>query len=203
MDKHVEAGRIEQIDLCLSPFRERDTSTDRHLPGDFLFVVVAGGDASVSAAHALVRARGVKGGGNERGFSSVSVADQGHVADVCTFVDLHGFTPSAGWEGTRSAQRSRQHRSSVVCQGSGFGNVDDQKTDNKWMRTGSGRPNITCQNLGCYHAGTWRLNLRCIVSSAISQCSQASGGRPRPPTPLATNEPDAYRPPRGALVQND
>jgi hypothetical protein len=36
------------------------------------------------------------------------------------------------------------------------------------MRTGSGRPNITCQNLGCYHAGTWRLNLRCIVSSAIS-----------------------------------
>src|SRR5205807_4816337 len=71
---------------------------------------------------------------------------------------------------------------------------------------------------GCYHAGTWRLNLRCIVSSAISQCSQAlrkirlsaeerrtglapieqwSGGRPRPPTPLATNEPDAYCPPRG------
>ena len=36
------------------------------------------------------------------------------------------------------------------------------------MRTGSGRPNITCQNLGCYHAGTWRLNLRCNVSSAIS-----------------------------------
>jgi hypothetical protein len=84
------------------------------------------------------------------------------------------------------------------------------------MRTGSGRPNITCQNLGCYHAGTWRLNLRCIVSSAISQCSQAlrkirlsaeeprAGLRPsnngapgvpaRPPRPSATNGPDAYRP---------
>jgi hypothetical protein len=54
------------------------------------------------------------------------------------------------------------------------------------MRTGSGRPNITCQNLGCYHAGTWRLNLRCIVSSAISQCLQAlrkvrlSAEEPRP-----------------------
>jgi len=30
----------------------------------------------------------------------------------------------------------------------------------KVIRTGTGQPEITCQNLGCYHAGSGRLNRR-------------------------------------------
>jgi len=33
--------------------------------------------------------------------------------------------------------------------------------------------------------------------TGLAPIEQWSGGRPRPPTPLATNEPDAYRPPWG------
>jgi len=31
----------------------------------------------------------------------MSVADQGHVADICAFVNFHGFTPPAGWKRDR------------------------------------------------------------------------------------------------------
>jgi hypothetical protein len=54
VDEHVEAGRIEQIDLDLrlrfAPLDESKAGRNRHLAGDFFFVVIGGGRAVVDAA---------------------------------------------------------------------------------------------------------------------------------------------------------
>ncbi len=36
----------------------------------------------------------------------------------------------------------------------------------KEIRTGTGQPEITCQNLGCYHAASNRLNRRSVQQAA-------------------------------------
>src|ERR1043165_8129421 len=38
--EHVESGRIDQINLGLVPLHRRHTGRNRHLAGDFFFVVV-------------------------------------------------------------------------------------------------------------------------------------------------------------------
>ena len=93
VDKHAEARSIEEIDFGLAPLREGDPGADRHLAGDFFLVVIGGRAAIVDPAHALGCARREKCSGDKRGFSSVPVTDQGYVADICAFVNFHGFTP--------------------------------------------------------------------------------------------------------------
>ena len=103
----------------------------RYAPGAYESRVIAPQAGAVNSspvaamnAHALGRARSVKRGGNERSFSSVSVANQGHVADVGSFVNLHGFTPSAGL-GEMWRKAVAYPQSSVVCRGSGLRRIDD------------------------------------------------------------------------------
>ena len=64
------------------------------------------------------------------------VTDQGHVADICAFVNFHGFTPKSVVN-LRSSVASSQ----VAWEAR-------RSQDQDWY----GRADIARQNYGCYHA---------------------------------------------------
>ena len=94
VDEHVEAGRIHDIDLRFAPLHVGQAGGNRHLAGDFFLVVIGGRGAVVHAAQALVGARRVQHGGNQRGLACVSVPNHRNIPDIRAFVNLHGFAPS-------------------------------------------------------------------------------------------------------------
>ncbi len=89
MHEHVEAGRVDDVELVLAPLDGGERGGDGHLAGDLFFVVIGDGGAVIDASQARRGACGVKQGRNKRGFARVRVAYDGHVADVVTFVGLH------------------------------------------------------------------------------------------------------------------
>ena len=93
VDEHVEARSIDDIDFRLAPLHVGQAGRNGHLAGDFFLVIIGGGGAVVHAAQALVRARRIQHGGNQRGLACVSVSNHRNVADVRAFVSLHGFAP--------------------------------------------------------------------------------------------------------------
>ena len=52
MDEHVEARRVEDVDLGFAPLDDCQTGRDRHLAGDFFVVVVGRGRTVIDAAEA-------------------------------------------------------------------------------------------------------------------------------------------------------
>ena len=65
MDKHVEAGSIDQVDLGFAPLQNGGGGGNRHAARDFFLVVVGDGVAFIDAAEALRGPGGKKHGGCE------------------------------------------------------------------------------------------------------------------------------------------
>ena len=95
MDEHVEAGRVDQVDLGFAPLDESGGGGDGHGPRDLFFVVIGDGGAFIDPAEALGGAGGEKHRRGEGSFARMGMPDQGDVADVCAFVILHLWTPSS------------------------------------------------------------------------------------------------------------
>ena len=87
--EHVEAGGVDEVDFDLVPLDRGERSGDGHLAGDLFLVVVGRGAAVIHAAQARRAAGGEEKGRDQRSFAGVGVADDGHIADVCTFVGFH------------------------------------------------------------------------------------------------------------------
>ena len=71
MDKHVEAGRIDDVDLRFAPFHHCGRGRQRHLASDLFFVVVRNRVAFVHAQQSLRCPGGVKHGGCKRGLAGM------------------------------------------------------------------------------------------------------------------------------------
>jgi len=93
MNEHVEARRVHDIDLGLAPLDVGKAGGNGHLAGDFFLVVIGDRSAVVHAPQALVGARRIQHGGNQRGFACVSVSNHRYIPDVRAFVSLHRFAP--------------------------------------------------------------------------------------------------------------
>ena len=93
MDEHIEAGCIDEVDLGLSPLGIGQPRRNRHLAGDFFFVVIGGGAAVIHAAQALARARSVKHRRDQRRLAGVAVSDHRHIPHIRAFIDFHGLAP--------------------------------------------------------------------------------------------------------------
>src|SRR6202042_3211797 len=100
VDKDVEAGRVDQIDLFLGPFGVRHGGRNRQLTLDFVVVKVGNGVAFVDPRQAIRRARGVKKTSREGGLTAVSMSNQSNISDVCTFVSFH-LIPTPRWASRR------------------------------------------------------------------------------------------------------
>src|SRR5260370_17919613 len=100
MDKHVEAGSVEQINLDLrirlAPLDKSEAGANRHLAGDFFFVVIGGGGTVVHASETQRGAGGVEHGGHQVSVVGNPVSDEGKVANLCSLVPIHRFAPSPG-----------------------------------------------------------------------------------------------------------
>src|SRR5579871_751787 len=95
MNKHVEAGRIEDVDFRLTPLHVRQRRRNRHLAGDFFVVIVGDCGAVIHPAGPLRSAGCLQHGRNQRSLAGFAVSYYRDIPDVCAFVSLHGITPSS------------------------------------------------------------------------------------------------------------
>ena len=93
VDKHVEPGRIEEVDLGLPPFGRRYGGGDRELAVDLFLVKVRYGISFVDPRQARGGACRIKQTGHYGGLPAVAVAYNADVSDVLRFVCLHGMPP--------------------------------------------------------------------------------------------------------------
>ena len=102
--KHVEAGRVDKIDLDALPFGEGHGILHGDAAGDFFFVVGGGGRAVFNAALGGGHFGGMQQSGNEGGFAAVSMPHYSDIADLTSLIRFHGLLlppavgqpPSAG-----------------------------------------------------------------------------------------------------------
>ena len=119
VDEHVEAGRVDEVDLGFAPLHHGGGGGERHAARDFFFVVIGDGGAFVHAAQALGGAGGEQHGGYERGFARVRVPDQGDVADVCAFVSSSRKTPWIADSSGRHGDRQMSLHALLIATSSG------------------------------------------------------------------------------------
>ena len=93
VDEHVEAGRVEQVELGLAPLDRGQAGRDRHLAGNLFLVVIGSGSAVVHAPETLRGAGRLEHGGHQGGLPGMSMPDQGKVAEIGSFVNFHGLSP--------------------------------------------------------------------------------------------------------------
>ena len=91
VNKDVEAGRIEEVDLGLLPLGHGDGGGDGDFALDLLLVEIGNGVAFVDAGKAVGGSGGEEQPGGERGLAGIAVAHHADVPDVLAFVDFHGI----------------------------------------------------------------------------------------------------------------
>src|SRR5579859_1746809 len=89
VNEHVEARRIDEIDLGAAEFAETHAVADGHLARDLFLVVVGDGGAVVNAALLGRGARGVEHGAHKRRFATMRMAGYCKIADVLSGIYLH------------------------------------------------------------------------------------------------------------------
>ena len=93
MDKHVEAGRVEEIDFRVAPLGVGKSGGNGHLAGDFFFVVIGDGGAVVHPAKPLGGSGGIKRGRDQRRLARMPVPDHRDIPYVGAFINLHWVYP--------------------------------------------------------------------------------------------------------------
>ena len=83
------AGRVEHVDLDVSPLHRREREGDADALADLLLVVVRDGVAVLDPSHTRERAGGEQHRFDQRGLAGASVADEEDVADVGRVVGVH------------------------------------------------------------------------------------------------------------------
>ena len=110
--EHVEARRVDEIDLDALPLGEGDGILHGDAAGDFFFVVGGGGGAVFNAALCGSHLSGMQQSGNERGFTAVSMPQYSDISDLTSLVRFHGrllgkarlgagFMGENSWSGAR------------------------------------------------------------------------------------------------------
>ena len=95
--EHVEAGRVDEIDLDALPLGKGDGVLHGDAAGDFFFVVGGGGRAVFDAALGGSHFGGMQQSGDEGGFAAVRMPHYSYVADLTSLVGFHGVLLDAEW----------------------------------------------------------------------------------------------------------
>ena len=93
MGEHVEAGRVDEVDLDALPLGEGDGVLHGGAAGDFFFVIGGDGRAVFDAALGGSHLGGMQQSGNQGGLAAVRMPHYSYVADLTSLVRFHGNSP--------------------------------------------------------------------------------------------------------------
>ena len=82
VDEHVEAGRVDEVDLDAVPFGEGQGVLHGGAAGDVFFVVGGDGRSIFDAAEGGGHFGGMQQSGDERGLTAVRMPHYSYVADL-------------------------------------------------------------------------------------------------------------------------
>ncbi len=89
VDKHVEPGRIDHVDLRLAPLHVCRGCRNRHFARDLFFVVIGHRRAVVHASQPRRRPGRVQHGRQERGLSRMPVPHDRYITNVFSGINFH------------------------------------------------------------------------------------------------------------------